>query len=224
MSFILDALRKSENERRKHAPPGHADVRVMPTRQSRRPWIAFVGVLLGANVILLAIFWFGWYRNSDSVSASNGGPATSATLPDSGDNPDTGIGAAASAKDFRVRNLSKEAGRGKTVSSAASSSAAQRSGDITARVATSEPTSGGNSAYANLPTMNEAIVAGILSVPPLHLDIHVYSPSPAERFVFINMAKYREGERLQEGPAVEEITESGVVMIHQGSRFLLSRE
>ena len=72
--------------------------------------------------------------------------------------------------------------------------------------------------------MNEAIVAGNLSVPPLHLDIHVYSPSPAERFVFINMAKYREGERLQEGPAVEEITESGVVMIHQGSRFLLSRE
>ncbi len=173
MSFILDALRKSENERRKHAPPGHADVRVMPTRQSRRPWIAFVGVLLGANVILLAIFWFGWYRNSDSVSASNGGPATSATLPDSGNKSGSGIGASAVAEDLRVRNLSKEARRGETVSSAASSSATQRSGDIAARVATSEPTSGGNSAYANLPTMNEAIVAGIRSVPPLHLDIHV---------------------------------------------------
>ena len=220
MSFILDALRKSENERRKHAPPEHADVRIMPTRQHRSPWIALVGVLLGVNVILLAIFWFGWYRNSDSVSASNGAPATSGAVPKS----DTGIGASASTEELRVRNLSEEAGRGGTGSSAAPSSAAKGSGEIAARVAPSAPTSDGNSAYANVPTMMEAIVSGILSVPPLHLDIHVYSPSPAERFVFINMAKYREGERLQEGPSVEEITESGVIMIHQGSRFLLSRE
>ena len=220
MSFILDALRKSENERRKHVPPGHADVRVMPTRQHRSPWIVLVGVLLGVNVILLAIFWFGWYRNSDSASASNSAPTTSGAVPKS----DTGIGASASAEEFRIRNLSEEAGRGETGSSAAASAAAKRSDNTAARVAPSAPTSDGNSAYANLPTMNEAIVSGILSVPPLHLDIHVYSPSPAERFVFINMAKYREGERLQEGPSVEEITESGVIMIHQGSRFLLSRE
>ena len=72
--------------------------------------------------------------------------------------------------------------------------------------------------------MNEAIVAGNLSVAPLHLDIHVYSASSSERFVFINMVKYREGGRLQEGPAVEAITESGVVMIHEGNRFLLIRD
>ena len=220
MSFILDALRKSENERRKHVAPGHADVRVMPTRQHRSSWITLVGVILAANVILLAIFWFGWVRNSDSPSTLNGGPATSTVVPKS----DAGIGASAPADDLRVRNLSKEAGRSETVPSATPSSMEQRSDNSAARAAASEPASGGNSAYANLPTMNEAIVAGILSVPPLHLDIHVYSPSPAERFVFINMAKYREGERLQEGPTVDEITESGVVMSHQGSRFLLSRE
>ncbi len=215
MSFILDALRKSENERRRHTSPELADVRVTPTRQLRSPWVAVVAVLLGANVILLAIFWFGWYRNSDSVPASNGERATSTAA------PKTGPGIGATAESLRVRNLSKEAERSRTVPS----SAAQQSGNIAAApVADSEPTPRRNPAYVNLPTMNEAIVAGNLSVPPLHLDIHVYSPSPAERFVFINMAKYREGDRLQEGPAVEEITESGVVMIHQGSRFLLSRE
>lgn len=213
MSFILDALRKSENERRRHTPPELADVRVTPTRQHRSPWVAVVAALLGANVILLAIFWFGWYRNSDSVPASNGERATSTAV------PKTGPGIGATAENLRVRNLSKEAERSRTVPS----SAAQRSGNA-APVAESEPTPRRASAYANLPTMNEAIVAGNLSVPPLHLDIHVYSSSPAERFVFINMGKYREGDRLQEGPAVEEITASGVVMIHQGSRFLLSRE
>jgi general secretion pathway protein B len=213
MSFILDALRKSENERRRHTPPELADVRVTPTRQHRSPWVAVVAALLGANVILLAIFWFGWYRNSDTVPASNGERATSTAV------PKTGPGIGATAENLRVRNLSKEAERSRTVPS----SAAQRSGNV-APVAESEPTPRRASAYGNLPTMYEAIVAGIVSVPPLHLDIHVYSSSPAERFVFINMAKYREGDRLQEGPAVEEITESGVVMIHQGSRFLLSRE
>lgn len=213
MSFILDALRKSENERRRHTPPELADVRVTPTRQHRSPWVAVVAALLGANVILLAIFWFGWYRNSDSVPASNGERATSTAV------PKTGPGIGATAENLRVRNLSKEAERSRTVPS----SAAQRSGNA-APVAESEPTPRRASAYGNLPTMYEAIVAGIVSVPPLHLDIHVYSSSPAERFVFINMGKYREGDRLQEGPAVEEITASGVVMIHQGSRFLLSRE
>jgi general secretion pathway protein B len=213
MSFILDALRKSENERRRHTPPELADVRVTPTRQHRSPWVAVVAALLGANVILLAIFWFGWNRNSDTVPASNGERATSTAV------PKTGPGIGATAENLRVRNLSKEAERSRTVPS----SAAQRAGNA-APVGESEPTPRRASAYANLPTMHEAIVAGIVSVPPLHLDIHVYSSSPAERFVFINMAKYREGDRLQEGPAVEEIIASGVVMIHQGSRFLLSRE
>jgi general secretion pathway protein B len=225
MSFILDALRKSENERRRHASPGPADARIMPTRQRRSPWIALAAVLLGANIVLVAIFWFDWYRNFDSVSASTSRTATSAPAPNSGNESDTGIGASAPAGGFRVRSLLTEAERSKAAVSAAPSPKASRSADLAAApIVVHEPKPSRKPAYANLPTMNEAIFAGDLSVPPLHLDVHVYSPSSSERFVFINMAKYREGERLQEGPAVEAITESGVVMIHQGNRFLLIRE
>jgi hypothetical protein len=37
------------------------------------------------------------------------------------------------------------------------------------------------------------------------------------------MSKYREGERLSEGPVVEEITSTGAILNQQGNRFTLER-
>ncbi|MBT8441007.1 MAG: general secretion pathway protein GspB, partial [Gammaproteobacteria bacterium] len=75
----------------------------------------------------------------------------------------------------------------------------------------------------SLPSFEQLLVAGILSMPQLRLDMHVYAGEPKKRFVFINMNKYREGERLSEGPVVEEITSTGAVLNHQGNRFTLER-
>ena len=74
------------------------------------------------------------------------------------------------------------------------------------------------------PTIQEVRVDGSIDIPELHLDIHVFSPEPEDRFVFINMSKLREGSQLTEGPVVAEITPDGVVLRHQGQRFLLPRE
>lgn len=53
----------------------------------------------------------------------------------------------------------------------------------------------------------------------LHLDVHVYSELPEQRFVLINMQKYHEGEQLQEGPVVDEITTNEVILSFRGQRF-----
>ena len=74
-----------------------------------------------------------------------------------------------------------------------------------------------------LPSLAELQATGRVRVAPLHLDIHVFSYVPSERFVFINMNKYSEGDRLKEGPVVEEITPDGAILEHQGQRFLLPR-
>jgi general secretion pathway protein B len=74
---------------------------------------------------------------------------------------------------------------------------------------------------AALPTADE--VTSEAGLPDLHLDIHVYSTIASERFVFVNGAKYREGESLQAGPTVESITPEGVVLGFRGSRFMLPR-
>jgi general secretion pathway protein B len=81
-----------------------------------------------------------------------------------------------------------------------------------------------NSDHENLPTLAELMFNNAISLPPLHLDIHVYSTEPAERFVFINLSRYNEGEKLSEGPAVVSINKLGVVLRHQGQEFLVTRE
>jgi general secretion pathway protein B len=74
-----------------------------------------------------------------------------------------------------------------------------------------------------LPTAGD-LAAGGTSLPELKLDIHVYSKNPAERFVFINMRKYLEGQSLQEGPVLEKITTDGVVLNQHGLRYALPRQ
>jgi general secretion pathway protein B len=53
----------------------------------------------------------------------------------------------------------------------------------------------------------------------LKLDVHVYAERAEERFVLINLQKYREGDQLSEGPTLEVVTPEGVIMSYQGERF-----
>ena len=71
--------------------------------------------------------------------------------------------------------------------------------------------------------MEQLVLDGQLEMSPLRLDMHVFSAQPSASFVFINMSKYREGDTLKEGPRVEGITVDGVILSHQGQRFVLGR-
>jgi general secretion pathway protein B len=62
-----------------------------------------------------------------------------------------------------------------------------------------------------------------MSLQSLSLDLHVYTEAAEGRFVFVNLNRYREGERLREGPLVEQITPDGVILQHMGERFLVPR-
>jgi general secretion pathway protein B len=75
-----------------------------------------------------------------------------------------------------------------------------------------------------LPSINEINVAGRPALSDLHLDVHVYATKPSDRFVYINMRKYREGATLAEGPVLERIRRDGVVLNYQGLRFVLPRQ
>jgi general secretion pathway protein B len=56
--------------------------------------------------------------------------------------------------------------------------------------------------------------------PALRVEIHVYEQAPQRRFVMLNGRKYREGERLAEGPALIEIVPEGMVLEHRGEKVL----
>ena len=62
------------------------------------------------------------------------------------------------------------------------------------------------------------------NLPELRLDMHVYDPKPQARFALINMRKVTEGQMAGDGVRVEAITPEGVVLSHNGTKFLLPRE
>ena len=68
-----------------------------------------------------------------------------------------------------------------------------------------------------------AVVPGA-NLPELRLDLHVYAPKPQDRFALINMHRVHEGDSVQGGVRVDSIVPEGVVMSHNGSKFLLPRD
>lgn len=56
-----------------------------------------------------------------------------------------------------------------------------------------------------------------------HLDLHAYSDAPQNRFILVNLKKYREGETLESGLLLEEILPDGMVMSYRGERFLVEK-
>ena len=229
MSFILDALRKSETERQKTQVPGIGDAPLVVHQKHVPRWT--VGLIAGLSVGLVVLGWF-WLRDTGadqdpaSVAASsvqsiggaaassgeaNTGTAISSTPPSS---PET-ASAPVSQPLGEVRDLSTEA-----LQTTVSPSPA-RDGSAPAPAAAIPATS--VVFAAPMFTLAQYRASGG-SLPELNLELHVYSPTAAERFVFINSSKYEEGQMLAEGPRLGAITEDGAVLIHEGRSLLLPRE
>lgn len=230
MSFILDALRKSDAERQRTATPGITDVRYSPRRQRRNVWMPVLVVVLLANMTVMAMYWFG-ERPAQSPQAAPVMPAEEqppAFVP-----PTPGVRAPAG-----VRSLAREAEPADSQRSRASDDipeapviaemTEQRRRSMTDEPTTVTPAAAPPPATGpvttSLPTADQLIAQGTLVVPELNLDLHVYSGNPADRFVMINSRRYNEGTELREGPAVESITPDGVILASQGTRFILPRK
>ena len=84
-------------------------------------------------------------------------------------------------------------------------------------VATPAPEAGETPWLSSLPEVFRS------SLPPLNVNIHVYSPDESQRILYINNRQVQQGERIQAGVMVEEIVQDGVVLRFRGQRFKLPR-
>lgn len=227
MSFILDALKKSELERQRQSIPGLVDVPAS-LRRGRLPlWAVLLGCLLAVNIVVLSV-----------VLMRNGGPSIAATAARHETSQQATSRQAASpaaikppAVDEHFSPLESapvyapEIPVAPAETSTAPHAVAQRAAPHAFRrpdpVLTEEEAAENDEV---LPTINEINLTGAQALPELHLDVHVYATKPADRFVYINMRKYREGNTLQEGPVLERIRRDGVVLNYQGLRFILPRQ
>ncbi|HXC08924.1 MAG TPA: general secretion pathway protein GspB [Steroidobacteraceae bacterium] len=217
MSFILDALKKSEIERQRQSVPGLMDTR-SGTRRRRLPlWAAALGLLLGINLVVLALVL--WNKSAPSAAAPRAPDSVAPPAP-----------AAAPAQPPVAEHFSPldtspvyapEIPVAATEGARKTAVHAVRHSDPILSDQSAEPPA---ESQEVLPSISEINLTGAQALPDLHLDVHVYATNPADRFVYINMRKYHEGAALPEGPRVERIRRDGVVLNYQGLRFILPRQ
>lgn len=213
MSFILDALKKSETDRQQQGSAEFADVPTSSPPAAVPKWLWIVGVLLAINLAVL----IGLLMRPDSTSLTQSAtPASNSVVADSA-----------------TREVQQESFEDKVAvakqnppqqQNVATPIDEQESTSNTVKPVLISQSPASVPAEDLYPTFDEMRANGSLNLPDLHIDIHVFSPKPEDRFVFINMSKLREGEQLAEGPVVAEITPDGVVLGHRGYSFVVPRD
>ena len=218
MSFILDALKKSEAERQRQDSPGIASIPASEQKRSAGRWTWILSGLLVVNLTVLAVLML---RPSPGIQPDSvAGPAAAAPASVQPAAPPTTAPQQSPARQ-PASDTREAAVRQPVVQERVLQPPASTNAPVTNVAATETPA---ERVASGLPTLNDLQAQGVLQLPEMHLDIHVFSGQAAERFVFVNMKKYTEGATLSEGPAVQEITQEGVVLDYLGTRFLLPRE
>jgi general secretion pathway protein B len=237
MSFILDALKKSEVERQRQSVPGYVEVGVSASRPRLPPWAIALAVLLGVNLIAIGVVLL--RSGASAQNPPHSVPAAlaprDASVPAATTAPTATTATTARPEHFSPLDTAPV--YAPEIPVAAPDAAGPGSGSPGIRASTAQPkarahradplltdTDGDSVNEEVLPSVSELNLAGADALPDLHIDVHVYATKASDRFVYINMRKYREGASLEEGPVVEHIRRDGVVLNYHGLRFLLPRQ
>lgn len=265
MSFILDALKKSENERQKASGPALFEVKVAPPASRFPGWAVVVGVLLGVNLIVLIVVLLLRDKADPAVQATQAQIAANAAVQAAAAaaaQPATPANGAATAtpdpdglpvasaspaappsgptrfnpplveEDPSFADEPADRPRGAPINPAdyqpatagqtpplASPGAYGRAGG--ANPGAGPTRSPGSAQTSGVPSRDDLVTAGQGGIPEANLSLHVYDRNPADRFVFVNGQRAKEGDVLANGIRVDEIRADGAVLSYAGSRFLV---
>lgn len=228
MSYILDALRKSEQERQPGIPVPPSG----PVHNVSLPWrggyLLLLGILL--LLILLATAIYLWRNSVNPITSVEDVSVTP---------PGTVSPAAPSAaepvavapppvtpvmNEPLVRDLAEQARIPAPITSRKPETPPP------SKVAAIErsPSSQAGGPALPLETDNTTLLQQMpvdfqRAIPPMAVTIHVYSPQESQRILFINNREYHPGSLVEGVARVEAIVPDGAVLSYHGERFKLSR-
>jgi general secretion pathway protein B len=211
MSFILDALKKSEQERRRREVPDlHTEHAPIPAGRSRIPlWALLVGLALLLNAGLL-LWWLRPWQPSVTVDVE--GPQLSVVEPSSP--------APAPAPVTALPLVAPEP----TLPEAPPSPPAVPSAPApVAPAPVREVPASAPKKSATIPDLQDLPAALRAELPTIDITLHFFTEPPAARMVRINGRNLREGQQVSPALALEEITSEGVVLNFRGQLFSLGR-
>ncbi|MGH8201846.1 MAG: general secretion pathway protein GspB [Steroidobacteraceae bacterium] len=237
MSFILDALKKSESDRQRQSGPSLFEVKVAPPRRRLPIWAVAIAVLLGINVIVISWMLLRHPAATQSAAAppqssppteapgraAPQAPAAGAATTPPVPAPAPSSGQAADSPQTPAPGTAPAPVAGGTAQSASPPSGGGNPADYAPAVepAATASSAASETAAGDLPLYQQIVTSDDL--PALHLDLHVFANRPKDRFVMINMHRLGEGDSLPSGVHVDAIRPDGAVLTYRGTQFLLPR-
>jgi general secretion pathway protein B len=235
MSYILDALKKSDQQRQRGATPT-LQVAQVTVAAPKRPTLIYYGLL--ATVLLVTGIAIGWLHpwqpeqppfGTEPVAAESPTPISQQAVPAPSTVPPEMPGKPA--QEFPVPNLTRAepvapvAGAVKPGNPALDSSApkaAMLMPNKPMQAKSIPEKSAGNAGDApeqKAIPMNELPQQIQQEVPAMTVQLHSYSGKPSERLVYINSTRLREGDSLMPGLTLQQITPDGMIFSYKGYRF-----
>lgn len=214
MSYILDALKKSDSERQQRQGPTLATVQQQHYvyHRSNKSWM----MLFFASLMLVLSVAGVWLYQQGYLQISLPRPELALSEPAATEKPES------AAQQAAPEVLAPEAVTAPVDNSQAAEFA------TTVPAATRAPAQAGQGINDTMPppgTLLElwqlpaALRAG---VPPLDFSLHVYSTQREQRSIIINNRMMREGEYVNPQLALSAITPDGVVMKYRNEYFRVS--
>jgi general secretion pathway protein B len=225
MSFILDALKKSESDRQRQSGPALFEVKVAAPRTGLPSWAIAIAGLLAVNLAI--VMWMLWRHPAPRSAASGAQPLLA---PAAAAGPQAaGATTPAPAPASVPASVPLPAPAAQPPATAPSPVlGSDNPEDYAPATEPAAPPLLGSRVRRGtadgVPLYQDAAATPGTRIPQLRLDLHVFAVHPQDRFVMINMHKLREGDSLPEGVHVDRITPEGAVLSYSGSQFLLSRD
>lgn len=227
MSYILDALRKSETERRQGRIPdlGQQVQLIHKPKKKRAPVAVWLGIGLMLNAVVVAVIF--WPRLPVPTFPSDEANAAAAKTAEPAPEPAGALDAEGPAENSVVELVELEPEPSAMAEQApvdvASPASRERPTVIVPSrprpVAGGQPNTTDDTAFRErVPHLIELPVSFQKTVPDLIFNSHIYASEPSSRRVMINNQYLRVGDRFS-GIRVERITEEGVELSKDGRRF-----
>lgn len=201
MSYILDALKKSEAERSRGVVPTLLTPSHATFRSSAVGWVLIAALIVNAGLFAA---WLYWPRDVATATPMRAVEPPSASTTDLGPSTAPASTVAASAP----------TASGSSASAAPSNSIAAQPNAIgqgqQARDVSVEPEP--VVSPPPVPTRRPPVASADSGAAGLSFSTHVYGTDPAMRAVTMDGRRYVEGDEIRPGVRIREITETGVIL------------